>query len=116
MDHAQVSQAVAHSAEASVSPLLKAMIDAAHAAGAGLREDFERIGSLKIDRKIGPVLATRSETLTGAAPWQESEAVTARSGSTFCPASRPATIGRTVPRMLALYQQPLSRGNVKSSS
>ena len=54
MDHAQVSQAVAHSAEASVSPLLKAMIGAAHAAGAGLREDFERIGTLKIDRKIGP--------------------------------------------------------------
>ena len=36
------------------SPLLSAMIEAALAAGQGLREDFLQIASLEIERKIGP--------------------------------------------------------------
>ena len=36
------------------SPLLDAMIDAARLAGDGLREDFVKVSSLEIDRKIGP--------------------------------------------------------------
>ncbi|HET9811378.1 MAG TPA: inositol monophosphatase family protein [Sphingomicrobium sp.] len=36
------------------SPLLSAMIDAARLAGDGLREDFLKISSLEIERKIGP--------------------------------------------------------------
>ena len=49
MDHPQVT-----GAGANVSPLLKTMIDAAHSAGDGLREDFVHIASLEIERKIGP--------------------------------------------------------------
>lgn len=37
-----------------LSPLLATMIDAAVAAGDGLREDFLQLGSLEIERKIGP--------------------------------------------------------------
>jgi myo-inositol-1(or 4)-monophosphatase len=37
-----------------LSPLLSVMIDAARLAGAGLREDFVKIASLEIERKIGP--------------------------------------------------------------
>lgn len=41
-------------AASDVSPLLSAMIDAAHAAGDGLREDFLQVASLQVSRKIGP--------------------------------------------------------------
>lgn len=37
-----------------VSPLLEAMIDAAIAAGEGLKEDFARLSSLEIEYKLGP--------------------------------------------------------------
>jgi len=37
-----------------LSPLLRAMIDAAVSAGNGLREDFVQIASLEIEHKIGP--------------------------------------------------------------
>jgi myo-inositol-1(or 4)-monophosphatase len=41
-------------ATAPLSPLLEAMIGAARIAGDGLREDFVKVSSLEISRKIGP--------------------------------------------------------------
>jgi myo-inositol-1(or 4)-monophosphatase len=59
MDRPQMSEA-AHQA-ATLSPLLRTMIEAAELAGEGLRKDFLDLSSLEIRRKIGPDPVTAAD-------------------------------------------------------